>query len=180
MMFSRSAEKSMVTIMSGVITRVRGGSVYGRFPGLARDQLWEERDLAVTTDFRDVYAQVARRHLGLPELSAILPGYTPKGGEQYTILTATGTITGTFAQITGPGQYTIQYNPNSVVVTLVSPPKIGDLNNDGMVNVTDLFQLLAAWGLCANPCPPSCSADLNSDCKVNGFDLALLLGEWGP
>jgi uncharacterized protein (DUF1501 family) len=57
--------------------RVRGGSVYGRFPGLSPAALWEERDLAVTTDFRDVYSEVARRQLGLTELSSILPGYAP-------------------------------------------------------------------------------------------------------
>jgi uncharacterized protein (DUF1501 family) len=57
--------------------RVRGGAVYGRFPGLSPDALWEGRDLAVTTDFRDVYAEVARHHLRLSALDAILPGHAP-------------------------------------------------------------------------------------------------------
>lgn len=56
---------------------------------------------------------------------------------------------------------------------------LGDLNNDGMVNVTDLFQLLAAWGECDNPCPPYCFADLNEDCNVNVSDLFMLLANWG-
>ena len=43
---------------------VRGGKVYGRWPGLAREQRYEGRDLAVTTDFRAVFAEVVRGHLG--------------------------------------------------------------------------------------------------------------------
>ena len=42
---------------------VRGGRVYGRWPGLAAHQLFEGRDLAVTTDFRTLFTEVATRHL---------------------------------------------------------------------------------------------------------------------
>ena len=38
---------------------VRGGKVYGTWPGLAREQRYEGRDLAVTTDFRSVFAEAA-------------------------------------------------------------------------------------------------------------------------
>ena len=37
---------------------VKGGKVYGKWPGLDREQLWQGRDLAITTDFRDVFAEV--------------------------------------------------------------------------------------------------------------------------
>jgi uncharacterized protein (DUF1501 family) len=43
---------------------VRGGKVYGRWPGLSREELYEERDLAVTTDFRQVLGELVSRHLG--------------------------------------------------------------------------------------------------------------------
>jgi uncharacterized protein (DUF1501 family) len=43
---------------------VRGGMVYGQWPGLKSDQLYEGRDLALTTDFRDVFGEIATRHLG--------------------------------------------------------------------------------------------------------------------
>jgi uncharacterized protein (DUF1501 family) len=43
---------------------VRGGKVYGRWPGLEPEQLFEERDLAITTDFRDVLSELITRHLG--------------------------------------------------------------------------------------------------------------------
>lgn len=55
---------------------VRGGKVYGRWPGLKSDQLYEGRDLALTTDFRDVFGEVAMRHLGNTNTQTIFPGYS--------------------------------------------------------------------------------------------------------
>ena len=58
---------------------VRGGKVYGKWPGLAREQRYEGRDLAVTTDFRDVFAEVVRGHLGArPTPRAVFPGFNGK------------------------------------------------------------------------------------------------------
>ncbi|HEV2764990.1 MAG TPA: DUF1501 domain-containing protein, partial [Pyrinomonadaceae bacterium] len=56
---------------------VRGGKVYGRWPGLKNHQLHEGRDLALTTDFRDVFAEVATRHLGAADTQRIFPGHRP-------------------------------------------------------------------------------------------------------
>ena len=55
---------------------VRGGRVYGRWPGLSADRRYEGRDLAVTTDFRDVFGEVVVRHLGVADPHAIFPGYS--------------------------------------------------------------------------------------------------------
>jgi len=65
----------------------------------------------------------------------------------------------------------------TVEVTPVFAP--GDLDRNGVVNVFDLLDMLAVWGACADPCPPSCAADLNDDCTVNVFDLLELLANWG-
>jgi len=54
---------------------VRGGKIYGRWPGLAREQRYEGRDLAVTTDFRTVFAEVAGAHLGLTNTTHVFPGF---------------------------------------------------------------------------------------------------------
>jgi uncharacterized protein (DUF1501 family) len=54
---------------------VRGGKIYGRWPGLAREQRYEGRDLAVTTDFRTVFAEVAGAHLGLTNTAHVFPGF---------------------------------------------------------------------------------------------------------
>lgn len=55
---------------------VRGGKVYGRWPGLKNDQLFEGRDLALTTDFREVFGEIAGRHLGATNLKSVFPGYS--------------------------------------------------------------------------------------------------------
>jgi len=55
---------------------VAGGRVHGRWPGLAPEQLNEGRDLALTTDFRAVFSEVAARHLGAAQLDRIFPGYS--------------------------------------------------------------------------------------------------------
>jgi uncharacterized protein (DUF1501 family) len=54
---------------------VRGGHVYGKWPGLAREQRFEGRDLAITTDFRDVFGEIVVRHLGVKDAKPIFPGY---------------------------------------------------------------------------------------------------------
>jgi uncharacterized protein (DUF1501 family) len=54
---------------------VRGGKVYGDWPGLGEDQLYENRDLNLTTDFRDVLGEVVAKHLGNTNLSTVFPGY---------------------------------------------------------------------------------------------------------
>jgi uncharacterized protein (DUF1501 family) len=55
---------------------VKGGKVYGDWKGLRNDQLNEGRDLAVTTDFRDVFAEVANKHLGSKDLNSLFPKYS--------------------------------------------------------------------------------------------------------
>jgi uncharacterized protein (DUF1501 family) len=63
---------------------VRGGKVYGRWPGLAREQRHDGRDLAVTTDFRAVFNEVVRGHLGLADTSRVFPGFS--GAERLGLL----------------------------------------------------------------------------------------------
>ncbi len=58
---------------------VRGGTVYGRWPGLAPEARYQDRDLAVTTDFRSVFAQVLQGHLGHTDLSQVFPGFSDPG-----------------------------------------------------------------------------------------------------
>jgi uncharacterized protein (DUF1501 family) len=53
---------------------VRGGKVLGRWPGLDPAARFEGRDLAVTTDFRDLFGELLVRHLGAPNLGPVFPG----------------------------------------------------------------------------------------------------------
>ena len=57
---------------------VRGGKVYGNWPGLQPEHLYEGRDLALTTDFRDVLCELVKNHCGNRDIGRIFPGYTPK------------------------------------------------------------------------------------------------------
>jgi uncharacterized protein (DUF1501 family) len=54
---------------------VKGGKVHGKWPGLEPEQLYEGRDLALTTDFRSVFAEVVSDHLGARALDRIFPGF---------------------------------------------------------------------------------------------------------
>ena len=54
---------------------VKGGKVYGRWPGLDQSQLYEGRDLALTTDFRTVLGEMVYRHLGNHDLQTVFPGF---------------------------------------------------------------------------------------------------------
>jgi uncharacterized protein (DUF1501 family) len=71
---NRGTDHGHATAMLVLGGPVRGGRVYGRWPGLAREQLFEGRDLAVTTDFRTLFAEVAGRHLGTAAAS-VFPGF---------------------------------------------------------------------------------------------------------
>ncbi len=55
---------------------------------------------------------------------------------------------------------------------------LGDLDGDGIVGISDFLLLLAAWGPCDKPCPPSCAADLDDDCTVGINDFLLLIANW--
>jgi uncharacterized protein (DUF1501 family) len=58
---------------------VKGGAVHGRWPGLREDQLYEGRDLAVTTDFRDMCGEILARHNGVADLRPVFPGHRAAG-----------------------------------------------------------------------------------------------------
>jgi uncharacterized protein (DUF1501 family) len=72
---NRGTDHGHANAMFVIGNEVRGGKVYGQWPGLNNDQLHEGRDLALTTDFRDVFGEIAKRHLGSANLPRIFPGY---------------------------------------------------------------------------------------------------------
>ena len=72
---NRGTDHGHASVMFALGGSVKGGKVYGKWPGLKSHQLYEGRDLAITTDFRDVFAELAKKHLGATDLNAIFPGY---------------------------------------------------------------------------------------------------------
>jgi uncharacterized protein (DUF1501 family) len=73
---NRGTDHGHANAMFVIGNGVRGGKVYGKWPGLNDDQLNEGRDLALTTDFRDVFGEVATRHLGMVNHQPLFPGYS--------------------------------------------------------------------------------------------------------
>src|ERR1700723_2512092 len=65
---------------------VKGGKVYGRWPGLDQSQLYEGRDLALTTDFRQVIGEAVARHMGNTNLKAVFPGFENQPGKFLKLL----------------------------------------------------------------------------------------------
>jgi uncharacterized protein (DUF1501 family) len=72
---NRGTDHGHANVMFAFGGGVRGGRVLGQWPGLANEQLNEGRDLALTTDFRDVLGELVSGHLGNTNLSAVFPGY---------------------------------------------------------------------------------------------------------
>ena len=73
---NRGTDHGHATAMLVLGGSVKGGRMVGRWPGLAREQLYEGRDLAVATDFRHLFAEVAERHLGVPTTAPLFPGFS--------------------------------------------------------------------------------------------------------
>ncbi len=71
---TRGTDHGHANVMFVMGGPVRGGRVYGRWPGLAPEQLNEGRDLAVTTDFRQVLAEAAFKQIGARDLNLTFPG----------------------------------------------------------------------------------------------------------
>ena len=72
---TRGTDHGHANAMFVIGNAVKGGKVYGDWKGLSTQNLNEGRDLAVTTDFRDVFAEVADKHLGNKDNAKLFPGY---------------------------------------------------------------------------------------------------------
>jgi uncharacterized protein (DUF1501 family) len=73
---TRGTDHGHANAIFAIGNSVKGGKVYGEWPGLKSSQLYEGRDLAVTTDFRDVFGEVSAKYLGATDLNKIFPGYS--------------------------------------------------------------------------------------------------------
>jgi hypothetical protein len=71
------------------------------------------------------------------------------------------------------------YGISDVLAASIStPPRPGDLDEDGTVGITDFLLLLGVWGPCPEPCPPHCFGDVDTDCDVGVTDFLILLASW--
>jgi len=72
---NRGTDHGHANVMFAFGGAIQGGKVYGEWPGLAPEQLYENRDLALTTDFRDVLGELVAKHLGNRQLTGVFPEY---------------------------------------------------------------------------------------------------------
>ncbi len=79
---TRGTDHGHANVMFVLGGPVKGGRVYGRWPGLDQSQLYEGRDLAITTDFRYVISEAVDRHLGNKSLPLVFPGFESRS-QQY-------------------------------------------------------------------------------------------------
>jgi uncharacterized protein (DUF1501 family) len=73
---NRGTDHGHANVMFAFGGNIQGGKIYGAWPGLAEEQLYEQRDLNLTTDFRDVLGELVVRHLGNSQLINVFPGFT--------------------------------------------------------------------------------------------------------
>ena len=78
---NRGTDHGHANVMFVMGGPVKGGRVYGQWPGLDQSQLYEGRDLAVTTDFRRVLGEAVSRHLGNDRLEQVFPGFDSSTGK---------------------------------------------------------------------------------------------------
>ncbi|MEO8097746.1 MAG: DUF1501 domain-containing protein [Acidobacteriota bacterium] len=72
---ARGTDHGHANVMFAFGAGVKGGKLYGDWPGLQPEQLYQGRDLAMTTDFRDVLGELVTRHLGGASIAKVFPGY---------------------------------------------------------------------------------------------------------
>jgi uncharacterized protein (DUF1501 family) len=77
---NRGTDHGHANVMFVMGGKIKGGKVYGRWPGLDPAALYEGRDLSLTTDFRAVCGEVLSRHLGQKDLKKVFPGYDFSSG----------------------------------------------------------------------------------------------------
>jgi uncharacterized protein (DUF1501 family) len=75
---NRGTDHGHANVMMLLGGGVQGGKVLGKWPGLDASHLYENRDLAVTTDFRDVFSEILTKQLGVASMKSVFPGYEGK------------------------------------------------------------------------------------------------------
>ena len=83
---NRGTDHGHANVMFVLGGPVKGGKIYGRWPGLDQSQLYEGRDLALTTDFRQVIGEAVAQHLGNKNLANVFPGYDNQPGKFLRVL----------------------------------------------------------------------------------------------
>ncbi len=131
----------------------------------------------------DVLAVNDSAALGGTVTVELVNGFIPQIGDSFDVLTAAG-VTGFFGRgcenfpDLPEGYFFIDHSSGNHISLVVQadPPREGDLNWDGVVNIDDIFAILGQWGPCECEC---CPGDLTGDDTANIDDIFMILGLWG-
>jgi uncharacterized protein (DUF1501 family) len=74
---SKGTDHGHGTAMFVLGKNIAGGRVLAKWPGLDAGQLYENQDLMVTTDYRDILAEILQNRLGNTSLAEVFPDYKP-------------------------------------------------------------------------------------------------------
>ncbi|MHC4219452.1 MAG: hypothetical protein ACYSU7_13480, partial [Planctomycetota bacterium] len=124
----------------------------------------------------DVLTVLGDAQLGGTLQVGFIDGFVAQLDDEFTILTTTGTTSGTF-EVVDCSSWEVIIGGGEVTIRSIESELVGDLNCDGIVGITDFLILLAAWGPCPVP-PEPCTADLDGDNTVGVIDFLLLLANW--
>ena len=80
---NRGTDHGHANVMFVLGGPVQGGKVYGRWPGLQPEHLYEGRDLAITTDFRQVLGEAVANYLGNKDLAKVFPGFVKSSPKDF-------------------------------------------------------------------------------------------------
>jgi hypothetical protein len=64
-----------------------------------------------------------------------------------------------------------------MIIIDLGPPRPGDTNHDGRVDVDDMISVILAWGQCQ--APNLCASDVNGDGRIDVDDLIMVILNWG-
>jgi uncharacterized protein (DUF1501 family) len=73
---SQGTDHGHGSVMLALGGNVNGGKVYGAWPGLHNDQLYDHADLAITTDYRQILSELLSTRLGNSNIEAVFPGFS--------------------------------------------------------------------------------------------------------
>jgi uncharacterized protein (DUF1501 family) len=73
---SQGTDHGHGSVMLALGGNVNGGQVYGAWPGLHNDQLYDHADLAITTDYRQVLSELLSTRLGNSNIESVFPGFS--------------------------------------------------------------------------------------------------------
>lgn len=171
------------TVASGEMTLSRGGRVEVG-DDMVLGGIWNSASkLTIELDSNDNYQSLPAIFAGgsvqarLAEVT-LIDGYVPTSGDGFRIVESGSSASMTFnLPPLGASLNWMIVSDNGLGLQVVDQADVGDLNNDGSIDISDLLMLLSAWGSCPND--GTCLGDLNGDGVVDVSDLLILLANWG-